>query len=238
MRSQAPSPRPSQRMESAPRFHGISPGRLSTIGPEAKRRAACMPPFCSSRHSRTGRRRFPTKVQLDSPSQQRTNNRGSASLVSSIRRKPSLPKGRMPWTARSSVPKSMRRIRRRRDEPQTGPQRTTHERPEPEQQPPQEHCIQGMQKHVDQMIPERIEPPEVIFQPEARVNERVILRRGERVRPDRKSRPRSATANYSLRRNRRPKQPARRSTGIYAISTSSSSRPTAPRRHFVSSPSS
>ena len=50
--------------------------------------------------------------------------------------------------------------------------------------PPQQDRVDGMEKHVGEVVSGRSKPPEVVFDPERGVNQRVVLRRRSRVGPD------------------------------------------------------
>ena len=55
---------------------------------------------------------------------------------------------------------------------------------EPAQNPPEKNRIGGMQQHIDDEVAGRVQSPEVIFDPEGRKNQRVILWRGAGLEPD------------------------------------------------------
>src|SRR5207302_9830305 len=49
---------------------------------------------------------------------------------------------------------------------------------------PDEDRVGGVQEHVDEVVAEGVETPEMVIQPEAREGERVVLRDGARFEPD------------------------------------------------------
>ena len=49
---------------------------------------------------------------------------------------------------------------------------------------PDEDCVEAVQEHIDEMVGEGLDPPEVMVEPEAREGERVVLRHGAGFEPD------------------------------------------------------